>query len=145
MCDYSLHEVTSRPAKIGEKLVTTEFRHTLTRGFSAVDDTTVAVCLLPGTELSFDAEVQLRLGWLQDFLPFKSPWKIGHRVGRFRQINLNNPNTHHDAIEFPDGRVVLLTCLHAGQCATVLQLPAGASWPPAANPQALAHRSAHAR
>jgi hypothetical protein len=31
---------------------------------------------------------------------------------------------HHDALEFPDGRIVLLTKLSEGQEATVLQLPA---------------------
>ena len=31
---------------------------------------------------------------------------------------------HHDALEFPDGRIVLLTRLSEGQEATVLQLPA---------------------
>jgi hypothetical protein len=31
---------------------------------------------------------------------------------------------HHDALEFPDGTFVLLTYLHEGQQATVLQLPA---------------------
>ena len=42
MCDYSLHTVTSRPAKVGDKLVSTEFRNSVTRGFSAVGDPTVA-------------------------------------------------------------------------------------------------------
>ena len=50
--------------------------------------------------------------------------KIGQRLARFRQINMDNPVTHHDALEFPDGQVVLLTRLCVGQCATVLQLPA---------------------
>jgi hypothetical protein len=31
---------------------------------------------------------------------------------------------HHDALEFPDGQVVLVTRLCVGQRATVLQLPA---------------------
>ena len=38
----------------------------------------------------------------------------------FRQVN------HHDALEFPDGEMVLLTHLMEGQQATVLQLPASA-------------------
>jgi hypothetical protein len=33
-------------------------------------------------------------------------------------------DTHHDALEFPDGRLVLVTRLCEGQVATVLQLPA---------------------
>jgi hypothetical protein len=52
--------------------------------------------------------------------------KIGQRLARFRQINMDNPVIHHDALEFPDGQVVLLTRLRVGQRATVLQLPASA-------------------
>jgi hypothetical protein len=50
--------------------------------------------------------------------------RIGQKVARFRQINLEQPNVHHDALEFPEGQVVLLTQLDEGQHATVLQLPA---------------------
>ena len=42
----------------------------------------------------------------------------------FRQINKDWAAAHHDALEFPDGEVVLLTLLCEGQQATVLQLPA---------------------
>jgi hypothetical protein len=49
---------------------------------------------------------------------------IGQRLARLRQINIDNPVTHHDALEFPDGQVVLLTRLCVGQRATVLRLPA---------------------
>src|SRR6516165_871244 len=52
MCDYSLHQVKSRPAKVGDKLMTINFR-TGTRGFAAPEDSTTAVCILPGTELAF--------------------------------------------------------------------------------------------
>ena len=45
-------------------------------------------------------------------------------MARFRQVNMDNPCTHHDALEFPNGQIVLLTDLCAGQRATVLQLPA---------------------
>jgi hypothetical protein len=45
-------------------------------------------------------------------------------VARFRQVNMDNPCTHHDALEFPDGQIVLVTHLREGQRATVLQLPA---------------------
>ena len=55
MCDYSLHLVVSRPARVGDKLISTSFPHTTTRGFASVDDRNVAVCLLPGTELAFEA------------------------------------------------------------------------------------------
>ena len=36
----------------------------------------------------------------------------------------SNAAMHHDALEFPDGQVILLTRLCEGQRATVLQLPA---------------------
>jgi hypothetical protein len=119
MCDYSLHSVKSRPAKIGDKLTVRDFG-TGTRGFSASEDTNMAVCVLPGTELAFAQEVkrfQLRL-W---------PWHdsvIKHKTAIFRQINKDKVATHHDALEFPDGQIVLLTSLNEGQQATVLQLPA---------------------
>ena len=145
MCDYSLHGVASRPAKVGDKLITTEFWNTLTRGFSAVDEPDVAVCLLPGTELAFDAEVRRQHVWLQTLFFGKDRWNPGHKVGRFRQINLRNPSTHHDAIEFPDGRIVLLTHLRAGQRATVLQLPAAAYAIPVAKTQEPGDRPVHAR
>jgi hypothetical protein len=58
MCDYSLHNVASRPAKAGDRLVTTEFLNTYTRSFSAVGEPNVAVCLLPGTELAFKEDVR---------------------------------------------------------------------------------------
>src|ERR1700674_3445905 len=64
MCDYSLHQVASRPAKVGDKLVTTRFGRSITRGFAAVGEPDVAVCLLPGTELAFQEVVRYepRLG-----------------------------------------------------------------------------------
>ena len=55
------------------------------------------------------------------------PWSKGtitHRTAIFRKINKEVPSTHHDALEFPDGQIVLLTFLEVGQQATVLQLPA---------------------
>jgi hypothetical protein len=123
MCDYSLHSVASRRAKVGDKLVTTQFGNTLTRGFSAVGEPKMAVCLLPGTEIAFEAEVQRHFCWPQTIFFNKEKWAIHHKVGRFRQVNKDKPDTHHDAIEFPDGQIVLLTLLRAGQQATVLQLP----------------------
>ncbi len=57
MCDYSLHHVKFRPAKVGEQLRTFNF-NTGTRGFAALEDSTTAVCILPGTELVFSEEVK---------------------------------------------------------------------------------------
>ena len=119
MCDFSLQSTQSRPAKVGDKLTTHNFG-TGTRGFSAPEDPNVAVCLLPGTELAFAKDVVVPAAGL-----FSSgELAIGQTVAIFRQINKDQPRAHHDALEFPDGRVVLLTMLCDGQEATVLQLPA---------------------
>ena len=61
MCDYSLHGVASRPAKVGDKLVSTQFRNSITRGFASVEEPGIAVCLLPGTEIAFDKDVEYEL------------------------------------------------------------------------------------
>jgi hypothetical protein len=121
MCDYSLQSVRSRPAKVGDKLTTHDFG-TGTRGFAAPEDAAVAVCVLPGTELAFSSAVTVR-----DFLSVIVGWKaetLGHATAIFRQVNKDEPWKHHDALEFPDGHIVLLTRLYEGQEATVLQLPA---------------------
>ena len=49
---------------------------------------------------------------------------LGHTVAKFQQVNKGRSDIHHDALEFPDGKIVLLTHLCKGQRATVLQLPA---------------------
>jgi hypothetical protein len=121
MCDYSLHHVATRPAQIEDKLVTIKFGNSITRGFAAIGAPDVAVCLLPGTEIAFDENVECEPSFGIGVLPNK---KIGQRLARFRQINMNSVVSHHDALEFPDGQVVLLTRLCEGQRATVLQLPA---------------------
>ena len=120
MCDYSLEHVRSRPAKVGDKLTTRDFG-TGTRGFAAAEDADVAVCVLPGTELAFFSAVRVT-----DYR-FVAAWKVetlGHATAIFRQVNKDAKWKHHDALEFPDGRIVLLTELSGGQEATVLQLPA---------------------
>jgi hypothetical protein len=119
MCDYSLHLVASRPAKVGDKLVSTDFARSITRGFSAVGEPDVAVCLLPGTEIAFEHEVL----YDRAFSLFGKA-RVEHKVARFRQINMDDPHVHHDALEFPGGQIVMVTRLLPGQRATVLQLPA---------------------
>jgi hypothetical protein len=118
MCDYSLHSIKSRPAKVGDKLTTRDFG-TGTRGFAASENANVAVCVRPGTELSFADEVTCLptglLGWRDKAMK--------HKTAIFRQINKEKVAAHHDALEFPDGRIVFLTTLCEGQQATVLQLP----------------------
>jgi hypothetical protein len=118
MCDYSLEHLASRPAKVGDRLVTTSFSNSLTSGFCAVGEPSVAVCLQPGTELAFDREIELPGR-------FWNVRKLGASLARFRRVNEGCRTMHHDALELPGGQVVLLTALREGQFTTVLQLPAG--------------------
>jgi hypothetical protein len=83
----------------------------------------MAVCVLPGTELAFATRVSCQPTWV-------FAWKtttLNHTTAIFRQVNKDKTHTHHDALEFPDGQIVLLTRLIEGQEATVLQLPAEAA------------------
>jgi hypothetical protein len=118
MCDYSLEHLASRPAKVGDRLVSTRFSYSGTCGFAAVGEPNIAVCLSPGTELAFDEDLKCegRFGFRFRRLPY--------RVARFREIDKELPNVHHDALELPDGQIILVTKLREGQHVTVLQLPA---------------------
>jgi hypothetical protein len=117
MCDYSLHAVASRPAKAGERLVSTGFPRTATRGFAAIDNRNVAVCLLPGTELAFEKDIECSRA-------FFFVRRMGASTARFRQLEMHD--AHRDALELPDGRIVMVTDLRPNQLARVLQLPATA-------------------
>ena len=132
MCDYSLHHVASRPAKVSDKLVTTKLAKSSARGFAAVGELgaklvihdtppQVAVCLLPGTELAFDEEVQYDRAF-----SLLGSARVNHKVARFRQIELSDAHVQHDALEFPNGQILKLAQLVPGQRATVLQLPVAA-------------------
>lgn len=116
MCDYSLHAVASRPAKVGDTIVSTSFHGTSTRGFAAEGEPGVAVCLLPGTELAFDHDIKFNRNWI-------STKSAGTQVARFCAIEPGREHQHHDALMFPDGNTVLVTLLTEGQRAHVLQLP----------------------
>jgi hypothetical protein len=117
MCDYSLHAVASRPAKAGERLVSTGFPRTATRGFATIDNRNVAVCLLPGTELAFEKDIECSRA-------FFFVRRMGASTARFRQLEIHD--SHRDALELPDGRIVMVTDLRPNQYARVLQLPATA-------------------
>jgi len=117
MCDYSLKHMRSRSAKVGDRLVTTDFNGG-TRGFSSIGDPNTAVCVLPGTQLAF-----------ADDIKYKHPLSesintLGCNVVSFSQIDKDLENVHHDVIVPPAGEPVLLTHLVEGQEAEVLQLPA---------------------
>jgi hypothetical protein len=123
MCDYSLHGVANRPAKVGDTLVSTNFVNSFTRGFTEPGEPKVAVCLMPGTELAFEQDVEVD-HIFRRLLPRFGFGQTGQKVARFRQVNMDRPDTHHDALELPNGKIVLVTRLCPGQKATVLQLPA---------------------
>lgn len=91
-------------------------------GFCAVGsaDPHEVTCVLPGTELAFEENIRQGNSWIFAF----SDKEYAHKTARFRQINLDNPHTHHDALELPDGETLLLHSLRVGQTVTVLQLPA---------------------
>jgi len=109
MCDYSLQSIKSRPAKVGDRLMTRDLV-TGTRGFAASEDVDLAVCVLAGTELAFANKVERLRTKLW-------PWHdaIEHKTAIFRQINKGKVAAHHDALEFPDGHIVLLTSLREGR------------------------------
>jgi hypothetical protein len=111
-----MHAIASRPAEVGETLVSTCFRGTSSRGFAASEEEGVAVCLLPGTELAFERNVKYRWGW------FRSK-TVGYSVAKFCKIDPDIPHKHHDGLEFPDGSTLLLHSLVEGQRLKVLQMP----------------------
>jgi hypothetical protein len=119
MCDYSAERVASRAATKDDKLVSGHISDH-TRGFRGEGDK-IAVCLLPGTELAFAGPIQYDV---PNFPHAPHGRFAKYDVARFVQINEDNPSTFHDALELPDGEIVLLQRLAQGQKATVLQLPA---------------------
>ena len=137
MCDYSLEAVKSRKAAVGDRLTIKKFGHG-TSGFMEAGSNVIepdAVCLLPGTELAFDAPVKVIAHYVTATTPnanggfnaaYSGPKEIEHKVARFAKIDENQAFRHHDGLEFPDRlgvAPVLLTNLEEGQTATVLQMP----------------------
>src|SRR5260370_6990683 len=82
-------------AQIADKLVTTKFKNSITRGFAAVGEPHVAVCLLPGTEIAFDENVECQPSFGIGILPHK---QIEQRLPPFRQINKDNAVTPHHGL-----------------------------------------------
>jgi hypothetical protein len=119
MCDYSLMHVKSRAANVGDNLEVKAFPSG-SRGFVSPADPEIAVCVLPGTELAFERDVEITA----EFIMSRDRTQYAHRTAIFRQTDLDNKVTHHDALEFPDSTLVKLTRLTPGQKAIVLQLPA---------------------
>ena len=86
MCDYSLHVVSTRSAKVGDRLISARFPGTDTRGFATAEEPNVAVCLLPGTELSFEREIEMAHAFAR-LLPGLRFGLLGDRLARFRRLN----------------------------------------------------------
>jgi len=127
MCEYSLHAVRSRAAKVGDRLISTGFPGTETHGFMAVGEPGVAVCLLPGTELVFEREIETVHAFARLLPNFRFGMQ-GEQLARFRRIDARRPHMHHDALELANGRIVLVTKLCEGQRAIILQLPANSKF-----------------
>jgi hypothetical protein len=104
MCDYSLVSVASRPAKVGDKLVTSAFPKSSTRGFATVGEEKIVVCLKLGTEIAFEKEAEYRHPFARIIPGFRFG-KLGGRVARFRKVNFLETAAHHDALEFADGKI----------------------------------------
>src|SRR5262245_18434185 len=121
MCDYRLATIASRPAIVGDRLVTCRFKR-YTGGFCAIDAPDVAVCLSPGTELAFEQEFE-PCNWLQRLWIRLRHGATALKLARFRRTNLETIAAHHDAVEFANGAVVLVTNMRPGQLVRVLQLP----------------------
>ena len=107
---------------MSDRLEATTFPHSITQGFCDPSNCDVAVCLIPGTQIAFDADIRASvksvIGW-ETTKTFKDV-----STAKFVQVEMSNPYTHHDALELPDGMVILVHKLIEGQRATVLQLPA---------------------
>ena len=91
------------PGYVGNK----DFARSITRGFAAVGETGVAVCPRPGTELAFEDQVQYDRA-----LSLSGKARVNHKVARFRQINMDHPHAHHDALEFPGGQIAFARHRH---------------------------------
>lgn len=120
MCDFSLQAFRSRPAVVGDKLVTRNFG-TGTIGFCSPQDPECAVCLTPGTEIAFDAPIVTAHWTYHGFVDRVTKECM---VAKFGQIDKEYKHIHHDQLQFADGDALMLTTLVPGQRATVLQLPA---------------------
>jgi hypothetical protein len=104
-------------AKIGDKLVTTR---SSTCGFAAVGKPDGAISLLPGTELAFEKDIK----YYRRFSLLR--FSRDYRSAKFQRFNIGKSRDEHDALEFPDGRIVMVSELVAGQTATVVQVPPSA-------------------
>jgi hypothetical protein len=114
MCDYSVRNVVVRPARIGDRIITA-LLIAEGRGFAAIEDPNIAVCMAAGTELKFDKLIEY------DPMLSDVPRKLRYIRARFWQIT--DRKTDRDALHLKDSFIVPLRILSLGQCATVVKLP----------------------
>lgn len=112
MCDYSLEMYRSRPARVGEQYVTTQFASGSV-GLTAPGDCHTAVCLMADTKLKLEhipERVQrtfcLTASEEAVFVRMERSGFFGHFRGE--------TGSHRDAIRFGNGAEVLLQRLGAG-------------------------------
>ena len=94
---------------------------TYTKGFYAEGAEDTAVCLRPGTELSFEEPIRF-FEVKEGFYISSEPVTSKHTVAIFREVDTEVEHKHHDSLEFADGKTILLNSLIEGQKARVLQL-----------------------
>lgn len=119
MCDYSAGGVQHRDAKTGERLVTGSISyHTI--GFRSPKDPGVAVCALPGMEITLSGipeEIQKRYGVGPESTATFRKIEPGNTIPR------NEFHLYRDAVEFPNGELAKLMELGPGVHAEVLKVP----------------------
>lgn len=127
MCDYSLEAVRSRPATVGEKVVLSTFRNTISRGFASPADPGMAVCLIPGqSAVVFDKPPRVNKSAVLGTPPTELGTVEMSQMASFIQVDLRHPFKHHDALRFADGSIVKVSTLPIGLEATVIAVTEGA-------------------
>ncbi len=100
MCDYSLEMYASRPAREGERYVTTRFPSGSV-GLASPGDCGTAICVQYDTKLELEQ------------LPAHLQAKAGAKRAEVVFTRLEN-GPYHDAVAFSDGRTVSLQHLGVG-------------------------------
>ena len=99
MCDYSLHNVKSRPAKVGDKLTTHHF-NTCTRGFAAPEDVEHGSLRSSGNGTCLCRAVRCSPRGLFAW----KPKVVNHTTAIFRQVNKDKPQRIMMRWNFQTGR-----------------------------------------
>ena len=120
MCDYSNEEQASRPAKIGDQLVTAGIGEFDCVGMVSLDEPDVAVCLLPGSRLKITGGVSVALQKKLQISP------TDHVTFEKRDVPAGQSD-YSDSLHFDShvsGELILLQDLPTGVGFEVLSVPA---------------------